>query len=139
MIGMSSMDSEAFWKNFAGETVRRSVHLTVMPELDSTLDEILKTCACHGLKPEAGHSTVLVYYDEKLASEAQNQPSARKCPARKSQMEMCLMSKLAADGGNVAPGVLYILPDHGKSGNAAAFKQLFVKALTLEGGVKKEL
>ena len=85
------------------------------------------------LKPDAGQSSVIVYYDEKLASEAQNQASVRKCPARRTRLEMCMTTKLGVDGGRILPGVLHILPDHGKPGNSSSFKQLFWKALGSEG------
>eukprot|EP00974_Lingulodinium_polyedra_P115171 11154231-Lingulodinium_polyedra.AAC.1 len=67
------------------------------------------------MKPDAGQSTVIVYYDEKLASEAMNQPSARKCPAKRNEQYMCMSTKLRIDGNHIVPGVLCIMPDHGKA------------------------
>jgi hypothetical protein len=67
----------------------------------------------------------MVYYDEKYASEAASSPWARKCPSRKIHMETCLAQKVAADGGVVPPGTIYVLPDHGKQGNKAAIKKAF--------------
>eukprot|EP00974_Lingulodinium_polyedra_P104840 10150268-Lingulodinium_polyedra.AAC.1 len=75
------------------------------------------------INPVAGQSTVIVYYDEQSASEAQNQLSARECLARFHQIDMCIASKLGVDGDRILPGVLHIMPDHGKTANATIFKQ----------------
>lgn len=114
-----------FWQRFADETVRRSIHLFVQPELDAELLEMLKSCPCAKLKATPAVSTIMVYYDEKYASEAASSPWARKCPSRKIHMETCLAQKVAADGGVVPPGTIYVLPDHGKQGNKAAIKKAF--------------
>eukprot|EP00974_Lingulodinium_polyedra_P050701 4876450-Lingulodinium_polyedra.AAC.1 len=59
-----------------------------------------------------------VYYDGKLASEAMNQPSARKCPAKCNMQELRIPTKLRMDGNRIVPGVLHIMPDHGKAANS---------------------
>ena len=40
-------------------------------------------------------------------------------------METCLAQKVAADGGVVPPGTIYVLPDNGKPGHKAAIKKAF--------------
>eukprot|EP00974_Lingulodinium_polyedra_P050712 4877364-Lingulodinium_polyedra.AAC.1 len=88
------------------------------------------------MKPDAGQSTVIVYYDEKLASEAMNQPSARKCPARHNVQETCISNKFRIDGNRIAPGVLYIMPDHGKAADRNTFKHISTKPLQPSDGSK---
>ena len=40
-------------------------------------------------------------------------------------METCLAQKVAAYGGVVPPGTIYVLPDQGKRRNKAAIKKAF--------------
>ena len=119
------LGTRAYWEKYAEDTVRSKVHLYVTPMEGDALVTSLRDCPVNNMKPTLGQTTIIVFYDEKLASEAQCHPWNRKCPARKLHFAMCIQAKLEVDGNRCRPGTLWVLPDHGKKNNINGFKKVF--------------
>ena len=91
----------AYWRAFAAETVRSSVVLMAFPDSEHELIERISAGQVAKVAP-----TSIRVYDEKLASEANPQPSLRKCPHRGTHFRTCMAAALAASGSGVKPGEL---------------------------------
>ena len=123
------MGQRRYWEKYVEDTIRSRVKLNVTPLHVDLLVEELKTCAVHSLIPTPGSTSIIVYYDEKLASEAQSRPWCRKSPSRRIHQGHCITAKLDVDGKRCRPGTLWFMPDHGKRLNAKSFKKLFLDRL----------
>jgi hypothetical protein len=78
----TTVQRSAFWRKFAEETVRSCISLRPAPTTKAELAELVKTCEASKVKVAQGQSTVIKFYDEKLAGEALSMPNLRKPPHR---------------------------------------------------------
>jgi len=97
----------------AEQTVRNNVHLIPTPTEERALLEALQSAAAAEYKPTPGQSTLVVYYDEKLACEASSKAWHRIPPTRQLHLDSCINAALMRFRG-FQPGYLWILPDAGR-------------------------
>jgi hypothetical protein len=116
---------DVFWRKFAEETVRPCISLRAFTMDEAELIEMLKTCEASRVKTVHGQSTIIKFYDEKLASEAMSLPHIRKPPHRGTYFKGCVKTALEAENGRIGSGELYIVLDHGKPSLATEVKKSF--------------
>jgi len=115
-----------YWRKFAEESVRPCISLRPVTSSEEELTELLKTCDVSKVRPVQGQSTIIKFYDEKLAGEAISHPNLRKPPHRGNYFRTCIGAAMTAEERRIAPGELYIVLDHGKASMAAEVKKSFV-------------
>ena len=76
-------------------------------------------------KPREGHSTVVINYDEKLASECSANPWERKAPPRPAYLEFV---RAIVEEFEMKVGFLFVYSDHGKPGARATFEKMMNQA-----------
>jgi hypothetical protein len=84
-----------FWRKLSEETVRSCILLRPAPSTEDELTEMVKTCDAAKVTVVHGQSTVIKFYDEKLASEALSSPNIRKPPYRANYFKSCIVAGLA--------------------------------------------
>ena len=104
---------DVYWRKFAEESVRSCISLRAFTSNEAELMEMLKTCDASKVKAVQGQSTIIKFYDEKLAGEALSMPNARKPPHRGTYFKGCMKVALQ-ENGRIGNGELYIVLDHGK-------------------------
>ena len=115
-----------FWRKFAEETVRSCISLRPAPSTEDELTEMVKTCDAAKVTVVHGQSTVIKFYDEKLASEALSSPNIRKPPHRTNYFKSCIASGLAASNtGKCTHGEWYVVLDHGKNALQSTVNKAF--------------
>jgi hypothetical protein len=90
---------DVFWRKFAEETVRSCISLRAFTMDEAELMEMLKTCEASKVKTVQGQSTIIKFYDEKLAGEALPVPHIRKPPHRGTYFKGCVKMALAVEKG----------------------------------------
>ena len=125
--GETTAPRNVFWKKFAEETVRSCISLRPVPSTEVELIELVKTCDASKVKVVHGLSTVIKFYDEKMAGEALSMPNVRKPPHRTNYFKSCIAAGMDAggNGGKCGPGELYIVLDHGKNSIQSAVNKSF--------------
>ena len=94
------------------QTVSATIELEPAPIVRSHFLDVIKKSKIMEKRPRQGVNTVMIYYDEKLASECATAPWERRSPARPAYME--LVRALVEEYG-VQVGFLFVYADHGKT------------------------
>jgi len=118
-------DEATRWKNYADQTVSSIINFHPNPVIQSVLIQKLKEIKIMQVRPRAGNSTVVIYYDEKKASECATSPWERRSPARPTYLE--LVPTIIREFG-IPIGFLYVYADAGKTNGTAAFKKMVNEA-----------
>jgi hypothetical protein len=117
---------DVFWRKFAEETVRSCISLRASTSNEAELMEMLKTCDASKVKTVQGQSTIIKFYDEKLAGEALSVPNLRKPPRHGIYFKGCITAALAVENGRIGLGELVVhVLDHGKASMAGELKKSF--------------
>ena len=104
-------DPTAYWRMYAMQTYSSTIDLEPAPCIRSHFLEMVKKSKIMEKRPRQGVNTVMIYYDEKLASECATCPWSRRSPARPAYLE--LVRALIEEYG-VQVGFLIVYCDHGK-------------------------
>ena len=112
---------QEYWKNYAEQTVVSTIEFIQNPMVrDRFIDEVKKAKILEH-KHRPGMTTLLINYDEKLASECSANPWQRKAPARPAYLELV---RAFIEEFGIQVGVLLLYSDHGKGSLERAFAKM---------------
>ena len=113
-------------ENYAEQTVLSTIELILNPMVRDLLIAEVKEKKILDHKHRPGMTTLLINYDEKLASECSANPWNRKAPARPAYLELV---RAFIEEFGIQVGVLLLYSDHGKGSLERAFAKMVDTAI----------